>query len=236
MSMRNIYSDQTPLLLAVDCIIFGFDGEKLKLLAIQRGFEPYKGEWSLLGGFVLEKESIEDAAARVLKNLTGLEGIYMEQMHVFSNPDRESKKRIISAAVFALIDINKFEKQIHKEYHSEWFSINELPHLIVDHDEMVNMAKERLRYKAALHPLLFELLPSKFTIPQLQHLYEEVYNNTFDKGNFNKKILSTGLLVKLKEKDKLGSKKGAFYYKVDAKKYNAGFKSFLNFVHKPSLK
>lgn len=234
--MRSIYSDQTPLLFAIDCIIFGFDGDQLKLLAIQRGFEPYKGEWSLLGGFVNVNESIEDAAARVLKDLTGLEGIYMEQMHVFSDPKRETKTRIVTAAVFALIDINKYETQIHKEYHPEWFSINELPNLIVDHDEMVNMAKERLRYKAALHPLLFELLPSKFTIPQLQHLYEEVYNSTFDKGNFNKKILSTGLLVKLKEKDKLGSKKGAFYYKVDSKKYNAGFKSFLNFVHKPTLK
>ncbi|PZP42242.1 MAG: DNA mismatch repair protein MutT, partial [Pseudopedobacter saltans] len=123
-----------------------------------------------------------------------------------------------------------------EEYHPQWYSINELPHLIIDHDQMVNMAKERLRYKAALHPLLFELLPSKFTIPQLQQLYEEVYNTSFDKGNFSKKILSTGLLVKLKEKDKLSSKKGAFYFKVDKKKYSAGFKSFLNFVHKPNLK
>lgn len=234
--MRSIYSDQTSLLLAVDCIIFGFDGETLKLLAIQRGFEPYKGEWSLLGGFVEPTESIEDAASRILKKLTGLDGIYMEQMHVFSDPKREVKTRIVTTALFALIDIQKYQKQILAEYHPQWFSINELPHLIVDHDAMVNMAKERLRYKAALHPLLFELLPAKFTIPQLQHLYEEVYNTTFDKGNFSKKILSTGLLVKLKEKDKLSSKKGAFYFKVDKKKYSAGFKSFLNFVHKPTLK
>lgn len=233
--MRSIYSNETGLLLAIDCIIFGFDGEDLKLLAIKRGFEPYKGEWSLLGGFVKPSEGIEDAASRILKDLIGLEGVYLEQMHIFSEPKREEKIRIVSAAVFALIDIQKYQKQIHKEYQPHWFSINELPHLIIDHDEMVNMAKERLRYKAALHPLLFELLPIKFTIPQLQHLYEEVYNTTFDKGNFSKKILSTGLLVKLKEKDKLSSKKGAYYFKVDKKKYNAGFKSFLNFVHKPVL-
>ena len=234
--MQSNYSDQTSLLLAVDCIIFGFDGDSLKLLVIQRGFEPYKGEWSLLGGFVKSGESIEDAASRVLKDLTGLEGIYMEQMHVFSKPKREEKKRIVSVAVSALIDIQKYQKQINKEYHPQWFAINELPHLILDHDEMVNMAKEMLRYKAALHPLLFELLPAKFTVPQLQHLYEEVYDTTFDKGNFSKKILSTGLLVKLKEKERLSSKKGAFYFKVDKKKYSAGFKSFLNFVNKPTLK
>lgn len=234
--MRAIYSDEKSLLLAVDCIIFGFDGQSLKLLAIKRGFEPYKGEWSLLGGFVKEQESIEDAAGRVLKDLTGLEGIYLEQMHVFSNPNREDKKRIVSAAVFALIDIQKYQKQLHNDYHPQWFSINELPPLILDHNEMVDMAKERLRYKAALHPLLFELLPVKFTIPQLQQLYDEVYNTTFDKGNFSKKIMSTGLLIKQKEKDKLSSKKGAFYFKVDKKKYNAGFKSFFNFVTNPPLK
>ncbi|MFT4203731.1 MAG: NUDIX domain-containing protein [Chitinophagaceae bacterium] len=233
--MQSLYTGQTGVLLAVDCIIFGFDGGSLKLLAIQRGFEPYKGKWSLLGGFMQPKESIEDAASRILKELTGLEGIYMEQMHVFSIPKRETKTRVVSVAFFALIDIQKYQKQLQLDYHPQWFAINELPRLIVDHDDMVGMAKERLRYKAALHPLLFELLPEKFTIPQLQHLYEEVYDTTFDKGNFSKKILSTRLLVKLKEKDKLSSKKGAFYYKVDKKKYAAGFKSFLNFVNRPRL-
>jgi hypothetical protein len=95
---------------------------------------------------------------------------------------------------------------------------------------MVDLAKEKLRYKAALHPLLLELLPDKFTIPQLQQLYESVYNTTFDKGNFSRKILSTKLLVKLADKDKLSSKKGAFYYKVDRKRYNVNFYAFLNFV------
>ncbi len=224
------YSQQKRFLFAVDCIIFGFDGQELKLMAIQRGFEPFKGEWSLVGGFVGDHESAEDAAIRVLKELTGLDGLYMEQLHAFSDVDRDAVERTISVAFFALIDIQKYKKQIIDYYHPAWFSINELPQLIFDHSKMVELAKEKLRYKAALHPLLFELLPEKFTMPQLQNLYQCVYNTEFDKGNFNRKLLSTKLLMKLKEKDKLGSKKGAFYYKVDANKYSASFNSFLNLV------
>ena len=224
------YSQQKRFLFAVDCIIFGYDGQELKLLVIQRGFEPYKGKWSLVGGFVQENESAEGAASRVLKELTGLDGLYMEQLHAFTAIDRDAVERTISIAFFSLIDIQKYKKQINEDYHPVWFPINELPDLIFDHNEIVELAKEKLRYKAALHPLLFELLPAKFTIPQLQNLYTCVYNVEFDKGNFSRKLLSTNLLLKLKDKDKAGSKKGAFYYKVDPKKYNADFHSFLNFV------
>jgi 8-oxo-dGTP diphosphatase len=224
------YFQQKRFLFAVDCIIFGFDGVELKLMLIQRGFKPFKGEWSLVGGFVGEQESAEDAATRVLKELTGLDGLYMEQLHGFSEVGRDTVERTISFAYFALIDIQKYKKQIIEHYHPAWFSINELPELIFDHTKIVELAKEKLRYKAALHPLLFELLPAKFTMPQLQNLYENVYNTSFDKGNFNRKLLSTKLLMKLKDKDKLGSKKGAFYYKVDPKKYSASFNSFLNLV------
>ena len=228
-SMRR-YSQQKRLLFAVDCIIFGYDGQELKLLVIQRSFEPFKGKWSLVGGFVGESESAEGAAARVLKELTGLDGLYMEQLHAFTEPDRDSVERTVSIAYFALIDIQKYKQQINEDYHPVWFPINQLPELIFDHTAFVELAKEKLRYKAALHPLLFELLPAKFTMPQLQSLYQAVYNTEFDKGNFNRKLLSTKLLVKLKDKDKLNSKKGAFYYKVDNKKYSASFNSFLNFV------
>ncbi|MEP7107255.1 MAG: NUDIX domain-containing protein [Ferruginibacter sp.] len=224
------YSQQKRFLFAVDCIIFGFDGVELKLMVIQRGFEPFIGEWSLVGGFVGEKESAEEAAARVLKELTGLDGLYMEQLHTFSDIDRDTVERTVSIAWFALIDIQQYKKQIIEHYHPAWFSINELPDLIFDHTKIVELAKEKLRYKAALHPLLFELLPAKFTMPQLQNLYECVYNSGFDKGNFSRKLLSTKLLMKLKDKDRLGSKKGAFYYKVDPKKYTAAFKIFLNLV------
>ena len=228
-SMRR-YTQQKRFLFAVDCIIVGYDGQELKLLLIQRSFAPLKGKWSLVGGFVDENESAEGAAVRVLKTLTGLDGLYMEQLHGFSDPDRDSVERTISIAYFSLIDIQKYKQQINEDYHAAWFPINELPELIFDHTKIVELAKEKLRYKAALHPLLFELLPAKFTMPQLQSLYQAVYNTEFDKGNFNRKLLSTKLLVKLKDKDKLNSKKGAFYYKVDTKNYSAGFKAFLNFV------
>jgi 8-oxo-dGTP diphosphatase len=225
-----LYSHLKRFLFAVDCIIFGYDGHELKLLVIQREIEPEKGRWSLVGGFIGEEESSENAAVRVLKDLTGLDGLYMEQLHGFSDPYRDAGERTISIAYFALIDIQKYNQQINEEYHPAWYSINDLPELIFDHTKIVELAKEKLRYKAALHPLLFELLPEKFTMPQLQSLYEAVYNTEFDKGNFNRKLLSTKLLLKLKDKDKLNSKKGAFYYMVDTNKYNEGFKTFLNFV------
>lgn len=224
------YSQQKRFLFAVDCIIFGYDGQELKLLVIKRSFEPFKGKWSLVGGFINDEESAESAAGRVLKDLTGLDGLYMEQLHCFTDANRDSVERTISIAYFALIDIQKYKQQIDEDFQPAWFSINQLPELIFDHTEIVEMAKEKLRYKAALHPLLFELLPDKFTMPQLQSLYEAVYNMEFDKGNFNRKLLSTKLLDKLEDKDKLNSKKGAFYYTVNLKKYSAGFKTFLNFV------
>ena len=223
------YVNQKKFHVAVDCIIFGYDGLELKLLLVQRGFKPLKGQWSLVGGFVKENESAEDAASRVLKDLTGLEGIYMQQLNTFSKPGRDTQQRTISIAFFALIDLQKYEQQM-SEDSPGWFPINHFPALIFDHNEIVEMAKEKLRYKAALHPILIELLPSRFTIPQLQNLYTCVYNMPFDKGNFTRKILSTGLLVKLNLKDMLGSKKGAYYYKVDSKKYRESFHTVLNFV------
>jgi ADP-ribose pyrophosphatase YjhB (NUDIX family) len=226
------YIEQKPVLLAIDCIIFGFDGLNIKLLLIQRGFEPEKGKWSLMGGFLQPSEVLDEAASRILKQLTGLEGVYMEQLHTFSELGRDPEERTISVAYFALIDIHQYEKQLTDQYHAEWFLLHKKPRLIFDHDDMVRLAQKQLRYKAALHPLLFELLPPKFTIPQLQNLYEGVYDTMFDNRNFTRKVMSTGLLVKQDGKDKSGSKKGAYYYKLDKKKYKAKQASFLNFVSK----
>lgn len=233
--MTQLYTDYPSLLVALDCIVFGFDGEQLKLLIIKRGFDPYKDQMSLVGGFLQPTESLEDAASRILQKLTGLKGVYMEQMHVYSKPDREPESRIVSVAFFALIDINKYKVSNQSDYTAEWANFNDIPSLILDHNEMVALAKENLRYKAALHPLLFELLPAKFTIPQLQHLYEQLYDTELDSGNFSKKIRSLDILVRLAEKEKTSSKKGAFYYKLNKRKYKAGFKSFLNLVNNPTL-
>ena len=157
----------------------------------------------------------------------------MEQMRAFGEPERDPVERTLSIAYFALIDIHQYEKQLSNEYHPEWFHVKKMPDLIFDHKKMVDIAKRQLRYKAALHPILFELLPAKFTIPQLQILYEGIYDTAFDNRNFSRKVLSTELLIKQKEKDKANSKKGAFYYKLDKRKYKANFQAFLNFIPNP---
>lgn len=226
----NKYKGQHHFLLAIDCIIFGFDGKDLKLLLIQRGFEPEKNKWSLMGGFLEEKENLDEAADRILKKLTGLENIYLQQVYSFSKVNRDPEERTVSVSYFALIDIEQYEKQISHEYHAEWFLVNKRPRLIFDHDEMVQLAQKQLRYKAAIEPLLFELLPEKFTIPQLQNLYEGVYETAFDKRNFIRKLMSTGLLIKLDEKDKSGSRKGAFLYRLDKSRYSARLHIFLNYI------
>ena len=157
----------------------------------------------------------------------------MEQMQAFGDPHRDPVERTLSVAYFALIDIHRYEKQLSADYHPEWFHVNSMPELIFDHKEMVEIAKKQLRYKASLHPILFELLPPRFTIPQLQMLYEGIYDTNFDNRNFSRKVLSTELLVKQKEKDKSGSKKGAYFYRLDKRKYKANFHAFLNFIPNP---
>lgn len=227
------YSKQTRLLLAVDCIIFGFDGETLKVLLIKRGFQPEKDNWSLMGGFVQASESIDQAANRILTQLTGLEGVYLEQLHTFGDTNRDPIERTASVAYFALIDIHKYETQLSNDYQAEWFALKRAPKLVFDHQEMVEAAKRRIRYKAALHPILFELLPNRFTLPQLQILYESVFSTTIDKRNFSKRILATGLLIKLSDKDKAGSKRGAYYYQLNMQNYYAKFQAFMNFIPNP---
>jgi ADP-ribose pyrophosphatase YjhB (NUDIX family) len=227
----NSYVGSTHFLVAVDCMIFGFDGKDLKVLLIQRGFEPEMNKWSLMGGFLEKEENLDQAANRILKKLTSVENIYLEQLHTFSEVHRDPVERTISVSYFALIDIGKYEKQISHDYHAEWFLINERPSLIFDHNEMIKMAQKYLRYKSAIKPILFELLPAKFTILQLQNLYEGIYETTFDKRNFIRKLMSTGLLTKTEVKDKSSSKKGAFLYKFDKRKASGKLDIFLNYIN-----
>lgn len=229
MSIINEYKVHDRMLIAVDCIIFGFDGKDLKVLLIKRGFEPGFGKWSLMGGFVTTDESIDKGAARILKMLTGLTNIYMEQLYSFGEVDRDHGGRVISIAYFALIKIDD-SGALKKEYNDKWFNIRKIPPMIFDHKEMIGMAKERLRQKVANHPIGFELLPEKFTLPQLQNLYEAIYETNFDKRNFSRKILSLQILNKLNEKEKLLSKKGAFYYRFDHNKYEKLSHEGLKFI------
>ncbi len=217
--MTRYYKEYDHHLVALDCIIFGFDAGELKLLLLKRKFEPAKGEWSLMGGFLSKSESLDDAASRILNQLTGLTNIYMKQLNAFGDVARDPGARTISVAYYALVKIDDNDRLLAETHGAEWISINKLPALIFDHSRMVQKAMEALRRRTSREPIGFELLPVKFTLPQLQSLYESICQEQLDKRNFRKQILETGLLVKLNEKDKDSSKKGAFYYKFDHKKY-----------------
>ena len=214
------YNPEDKLLLAVDCIIFGFDNENLKVLLIQRDFEPEKGKWSLMGGFLKKHETLNDAAARILYTLTGVHDIYMEQLYTFSEIDRDPVERTISTSYYAIINIQKHNEELIENYNAKWFSLSKVPKLIFDHDEMLAKATRRLRRRTAINPIGFELLPEKFTMRQLQKLYEAILDKELDKRNFINKINSMDILIKLKEKDMTSSTKGSYLYIFDQQKYD----------------
>lgn len=219
MNSASFYSKVTRHLVAVDCIIFGFDEGRLKLLVMKRKVAPMAGEWSLVGGFVQADESTDDAAARVLKLTTGLENIYMDQLHCYGDVVRDSGARVISVAYYALIRIKDHDRPLAQEHGAHWLELHEIPALIFDHNKMIQDALVKLRDNAQFYPIGFELLPEKFTLSQLRCLYEEIYGRTLDKRNFRKKILSLDVMEKLEEKDKTSSKKGAHLYRFDSLKY-----------------
>jgi ADP-ribose pyrophosphatase YjhB (NUDIX family) len=227
--MVRYYSEYDKFLVAVDCIIFGFDGKELNLLLIRRNFPPAKGEWSLMGGFLKKKESIDQAAERVLFKLTGLCGVFLEQLQGYGELDRDPGERVISVAYYALIKIDDYDEKLAQQYNAKWFPISDFPKLIFDHNIMVDKALRRLQRKAQNQPIGCELIPPKFTIPQLQRLYEAIFRKEFDKRNFRKKILSFHVLKKLEEKDRESSKKGAYLYQFDRKEYNRLLNSGYNF-------
>ncbi|MEO8763821.1 MAG: NUDIX domain-containing protein [Ginsengibacter sp.] len=230
MSINTKYKVHDRMLIAVDCIILGFNGKDLNALLIKRGFEPHSGNWSLMGGFVKKNESLETAAFRILEVLTGITNIYLEQLYSFGEVDRDPGGRVVSIAYFALIKIDDYSAELMKGHHAKWFDTRHIPSMIFDHKNMISLAKERLRQRAANHPIGFELLPEKFTLPQLQNLYEAIYETPFDKRNFSRKILSLHILKKLDEKEKLYSKRGAFYYTFDYAKYKKLDQEGLKFI------
>ncbi len=223
------YCLEDKILLAVDCIIFGFDHDELKILLIKRNFEPEMGKWSLIGGFLKKEESLDEAASRVLHHLTGLHDIYMEQFYAFSKVDRDPKERTISVAYYALINIRAHTPEMIRVDAAQWFSLKQVPELIFDHGKMVKRAMARLRRRALGKPIGFELLPEKFTMPQLQKLYEAILDAPLDKRNFINKINALQVLIKLDEKDRSSSRKGAFLYQFDKVKYDKMVEEGFNF-------
>ncbi len=217
--MSGYYEINPKFYVSVDCIIFGFNGTELELLLLKRNFEPAKGQWSLPGGFVQQNESTEDAAKRVLENLTGMKDVFMEQVGAFSAIDRDPGERVISIAYYALINILEYDRELVQRHNAYWVNVTQLPSLVFDHLQMVKAARGRLVRKAASEPIGFNLLPDMFTLSQLQNLYEIIYGNDLDKRNFRKKVLELGYIIKTDKVDKTSSKRGAALYKFNEETY-----------------
>lgn len=219
--MIDHYAVLEKNLIAVDCVIFGYNisDKELKLLLIKRKFEPEYGKWSLPGGFVKRDEGVLGAATRVLYQLTGLKGVYMEQSSAWGDVNRDTGGRVITVSHFALINTYELDPVMIEASSAHWRSISRIPQLIFDHKRIVEKAHKQLIDRIKVKPVGFELLPEKFTLVQLQDLYEAIYQRTIDKRNFRKKIISMNLLEKLDEKEKETSKKGAYYYRFIPQRY-----------------
>jgi len=210
----NVYKAYERHYVAVDCVIFGYENDELKVLLYPRGFAPSMGKWSLLGGFVEHDETLGDAARRILNKTTGLQNIYQEQVHAFSRIDRDPAGRVISVAYYALIRINQQDFDLLKEHGARWWPVSKLPALIFDHREMVENALKKLQSRAGSEIVGKELLGDRFTLTHLKKLYEAIFQRKLDSGNFRKKILALGVLNKTGVKDMSESKKGAYLYEV----------------------
>lgn len=225
----NHYITQQRILIAVDCIIFGYISKKLKLLLFKRKVKPAINQWSLVGAFIKNNQSIHEGAKQILFESTGLKDIYLEQLKIYGDVDRDPAGRVVSVSYYSLTSVNEFQEQSVHNYDAKWFDIDDLPELIFDHKQMVDDAIEELQTKAKSKPIGFNLLPELFTIPDLQLLYESIYRKKLDSRNFRKKILSLNILSKTEQKDKTGSKKGAFLYHFNEKKFEQLLADGLNF-------
>jgi 8-oxo-dGTP diphosphatase len=206
--------------LTVDCVVFGFDEGDLKVLLIQRDLKPFEGKWALPGGFVRVEESLEDAARRELAEETGLRDIFLEQLYTFGATDRDPRERVVSVAYYALVSLADHKPQAATDARqAAWFSVDDAPDLAFDHEHILTTALARLRGKVRYEPIGFELLPARFTLGQLQHLYEVVLEERLDKRNFRKKILGMGLLVDTGEIQQDVAHRAARLHRFDERKY-----------------
>ncbi len=214
------YKEQQKFFVSVDCIILGFKESKLYLLISKRKFQPLKGKDTLMGGFLRPDESLSDTVSRVLFEYTGIRDVFMEQVGTYGDINRDEGERVVSVAYYALIDLESFNNELCKIHNARWEELDRVGSLIFDHNQMLDDTLAILRLKTATQPIGFNLLPEKFTLPQLQQLYEAIYQTKLDKRNFRKKILEMDILEKQADKDKLQSRKGAYYYTFDKEKYD----------------
>ena len=216
---ENMYCYRYPHpAVTTDCVIFGLDGERLQVLLVERGIEPYKGRWAFPGGFLKMDETAEEGALRELREETGLERAYIQQFHTFSDPHRDPRERVITIAYYALVKI----QEVHggdDAASARWFPLSEIPSLAFDHDYILRMATQRLREEIHFQPVGFELLPEKFTLKELQALYEAILGISFDRRNFAKKMLHLEILTELDETIWPTPKREAKLYRFNPDKY-----------------
>ena len=185
-----------------DCVIFGFDGKRLHILLIERGLEPYKGHWALPGGFLRMDETVEEGAARELFEETHVKDVYLEQFRVFSTVDRDPRERVITVAFYALVRQTDYQILAGDDAaRASWFEVDELPPLAFDHEEIITQARDHLKDKLKVSPIAFRLLDKQFTMGDLQRVYELISGRSYDRRNFYRKALASGLLENEIEKE-----------------------------------
>jgi 8-oxo-dGTP diphosphatase len=216
--------------LTVDCVVFGLDEAELEVLLVRRALEPFAGRWALPGGFVHVDESLDEAARRELQEETGLDRVFLEQLYTFGAIDRDPRERVVTVAYYALVKLSDHKvKAATDATDAAWFAISDLPELAFDHAEIFELALTRLRGKLRYQPIGFELLPKKFTLTQLQRMYEVILERALDKRNFRKKILAMDLLVELDEVQKDVAHRAARLYKFDDRRYKKLVKQGFSF-------
>lgn len=225
----DYYAHSDRMYVATDCIVLGFDSGDLRLLIFRRKIEPNIGKWSLIGSLVQLHEDLDDAAIRVLRDFTGLDNIFFEQTKAYGKADRDSGYRCVSVAQYALIPLDDYDKKFVEKHGAFWYPIKELPDLVLDHMQMVEDTFRVIRRKARNQPIGFELLPEKFTISQLQSLYQAIYQRNLDSEDFKKKILSFDGLLKLVDNKGANSSKAGVLYQFDYDNYQKFLKSGFNF-------
>lgn len=217
---------------SIDCVLFGFDGGELKILLIERNEEPFKDWWALPGYLIGDDESLDQSASRILHELTGLSDVYMEQYYAFGEVGRHPQGRVVTIAYYAMLRLggDKALKPLtNYAKKAQWININELPKLAFDHQHIYDKGLEKIKRRIKHLPIAFELLPEKFTLTQVQNVYELILGKKLDKRNFRKKILSFGVLKELDEKQKGVSFRAATLYKFDKRKYAKLFSKEISF-------
>jgi 8-oxo-dGTP diphosphatase len=227
--MAHTYEFARPAL-TVDIVVFALDEEDLQVMLVERDLKPFAGQWALPGGFVRVDESLEDAARRELEEETGLKNIFLEQLYTFGDQNRDPRERVVTVAYYALVNFEGHDVHASTDArNAAWFAVNDLPKLAFDHEKILKTAHERLKAKVRYQPIGFELLPEKFTLRQLQHLYEVILDRELDKRNFRKKVLGMEIVKETNEIEKDVAHRAARLYRFDKRMYDRLTKQGFNF-------